>query len=89
MHNTKKSFFKMLKIYLQLKNALIKFLNIKSIIVLKMETKNLIKNRLGKVLAKSYLLIGRTHKDLLSFSIVRFASLKKDKWRQVYEPFKI
>ena len=47
----------MLKIYLQLKNALIKFLNIKSIIVLKMETKNLIKNRLGKNLTKSNLTI--------------------------------
>ena len=45
MHNTKNSFLKMLKIYLQLRNTLIKFLNIKSIIVLKMETKNLIKNR--------------------------------------------
>ena len=33
--------------------------------VLKMETKNLIKNRLGKNLAKSYLLIGKTHDDLL------------------------
>ena len=43
MHNTKNSFLKMLKIYLQLRNALIK-----SIIVLKMETKNLIKNGLGK-----------------------------------------
>ena len=45
MHNTKNSFLKMLKIYLQLRSTLIKFLNIKSIIVLKMETKNLIKNR--------------------------------------------
>ena len=33
--------------------------------VLKMETKNLIKDRLGKHLAKSYLLIGKTHEDLL------------------------
>ena len=33
----------MLKIYLQLRNALLKFLNMKSITVLKMETKNLIK----------------------------------------------
>ena len=65
MHNTKNSFLKMLKIYLQLRNTLIKFLNIKSIIVLKMETKNLIKNRLGKNLAKSYLLIGKTHENLL------------------------
>ena len=30
-----------------------------------METKNLIKNRLGKNLTKSYLLIGKTYKDLL------------------------
>ena len=43
MHNTKNSFLKMLKIYLQLRSTLIKL-----IIVLKMETKNLIKNRLGK-----------------------------------------
>ena len=55
----------MLKIYSQLRNALKKFLNIKLIIVLKMETKNLIKNRLGKNLTKSYLLIGKTHEDLL------------------------
>ena len=33
----------MLKIYLQLRNASLKFLNMKSITVLKMETKNLIK----------------------------------------------
>ena len=55
----------MLKIYLQLRSTLIKFLNIKSIIVLKMETKNLIKNRLVNNLTKSYLLIGKPHKDLL------------------------
>ena len=65
MHNTKNSFLKMLKIYLQLRNTLIKFLNIKTLIVLKMETKNLIKNRLGKNLTKSYLLIGKTHENLL------------------------
>ena len=65
MHNTKNSFLKMLKIYLQLRSTLIKFLNIKLIIVLKMETKNLIKNRLGKNLTKLYLLIGKTHEDLL------------------------
>ena len=65
MHNSKNSFLKMLKIYLQLRSTLIKFLNIKLIIVLKMETKNLIKNRLGKNLTKSYLLIGKAHKDLL------------------------
>ena len=63
MHNTNISFLKMLKIYLQLRNALIKFLNIKSIIVLKMETENLIKYRLGKNLL--YLLIGKTHENLL------------------------
>ena len=44
MHNTKNPFLKMLKIYLQLRSTLIKFLNIKLIIILKMETKNLIKN---------------------------------------------
>ena len=43
MHDAKKSFLKMLKIYLQLRGTFIKFLNIKSIIVLKMETKNVIK----------------------------------------------
>ena len=52
MHNTKNSFIKMLKLYLQLRSTLIKLLNIKLIIVLKMETKNLIKNRLGKNLTK-------------------------------------
>ena len=57
MHNIKNSFLKMLKIYLQLRSTLIKFLNIKLIIVLKMETKNLIKNRLGKNLTKSNLTI--------------------------------
>ena len=31
MHNTKKSFLKMLKIHLQLRNTLIEFSNIKSI----------------------------------------------------------
>ena len=65
MNNTKNSFLKMLKIYLQLRNTLMKFLIITSIIVLKIETKNLIKNRLGKNLTKSYLLIGKTHEDLL------------------------
>ena len=55
----------MLKICLQLRNALIKFLNIKSIIVLKLETEIFIKNRLEKNLTKSYLLIGKAHKDLL------------------------
>ena len=65
MNNTKNSFLKMLKIYLQLRNTLMKFLIITSIIVLKMETKNLIKNRLGKNLTKSYLLTGKTHEDLL------------------------
>ena len=65
MHNTKNSFLKILKIYLQLISTLIKFLNVKLIIVLKMETKNLIKNMLGKNLTKSYLLIGKVHEDLL------------------------
>ena len=45
MHNNKNSFLKMLKVYLQLRSTLIKFLNIKSIIILKIETKNLIKNK--------------------------------------------
>ena len=48
MHNTKNSFLKMLKIYLQLRSTLIKFLNIKLIIVLKMETKNLIRKEARK-----------------------------------------
>ena len=55
----------MLKIYLQLRSTLIKYLNIKLIIALIMKTKNLIKNRLGKKLTKSYLLIDKAHKDLL------------------------
>ena len=58
MHNTKNSFLKMLKFYLKLRNELIEFLIIKSIIILKMETKNMLKNELGKKLAKFYLLIG-------------------------------
>ena len=66
MHNTKNLFLKMLKIYLQLRRStLIKFLNIKLIIFLKVETKSLVKNRLGKNLTKSYLLIGKAHEDLL------------------------
>ena len=65
MNNTKNSFLKMLKIYSQLRNTLMKFLIMTSIIVLKMETKNLIKNRVGKNLTKSYLLIGKTHEDFL------------------------
>ena len=76
MHNTKNSFLKMFKIYLQLRSTLIKFLNIKLIIILKMETKNLIKNRLGKNLTKLYLLIGKAHDDLLQVFIVRYASLE-------------
>ena len=65
MHNTKNSFLKMLKIYLQLRNTLAKFLNIKSTIVLKLETKNLIRNRLGKNLTKAYLLTSKAQEDLL------------------------
>ena len=65
MNNTKNSFLKMLKIYSQLRNTLMKFLIMTSIIVLKMETKNLIKSRVGKNLTKSYLLIGKTHEDFL------------------------
>ena len=70
MHNTK-NYIKMLKIYLQLRSTLIKFINIKLIIVLKMETKNLIKNRLGKNLTKLHLLIGKPHDDLLQVFIAR------------------
>ena len=65
MQNTKNSFLKMLKIYLQLRNTLAKFLNIKSTIVLKLETKNLIRNRLGKNLTKAYLLTSKAQEDLL------------------------
>ena len=65
MNNTKNSLLKMLKIYLQLRITLIKFLNIKPIIILKVETKNLIKIRLWKNLTKPYLLIGKAHEDLL------------------------
>ena len=39
MHNNKISLIKILKTNLQLKNALIRFLHIRSIAVLKMETK--------------------------------------------------
>ena len=65
MHNTKNSFLKMLTIYLQLRNALIKFSNVKSNVVLEMETKKLIKNKLGKNLITLYLLTGKAHEDLL------------------------
>ena len=65
MHNTKNYFLKMFKIYLQLRNALIKFSNIKSIVVLKLETKKLVKNGLGKNLTNLYLLSGKAHEDLL------------------------
>ena len=65
MHNTKNSLLKMLKIYSQLRSTLIIFLNIKSTIFLKMETKNLIKNRSRKNLTKSYSLIGKTDEDWL------------------------
>ena len=41
-----------------------------------METKNLIKSRLGKNLTKLYLLIGKAHDDLLQVFIVRYASLE-------------
>ena len=80
MHNIKNSFLRMLKIYLHLRNTLIKFLNIKPIIVLKMEAKNLIKNRLRKNLTMSNLLIGKTHEDLLQdkfMSHLRFKNLFK------------
>ena len=54
----------MLKICLHLRNALIKFLIIEPIVVLKMETKKLIKNGLGKNLTKSYLLIGKIRETI-------------------------
>ena len=76
MHNTKNSFLKWLKIYLQSRSKLIKFLNIKLIIVLKMETKNLMENRLGKKLNKIYLLIGKDLDDLLQVFITTYASLE-------------
>ena len=41
-----------------------------------METKNLIKNRLGKNLTKLYLLIGKPRDDLLQVFIARHASLE-------------
>ena len=65
LHNAKNSSLKMLKIYLQLRNALLKFFNIKSIVVLKLETKKLIKNGPGKKLTKSCLFTGKTHEDFL------------------------
>ena len=76
MHNTKNSFLKMLKIYLKLRSTLITFLNIKLVIVLKMETKNLIKNMLGKNLTKLYLLISKAQDDSLQVFNVRYASLE-------------
>ena len=65
MHNIKNSFLKMLTIYLQLRNALIRFSNVKSNVALEMETKKLIKNKLGKNLIKLYLLTDKAHEDLL------------------------
>ena len=55
MHDNKNPFLKMLEIYLELRNAFIKFMNMKSIAVLKLKTKKLIKNGLGKKLTKLYL----------------------------------
>ena len=49
IHNNKNSFLKILKMYLQLKNALIKFVKIKAIVDLKMETKKQIKSGRGKL----------------------------------------
>ena len=76
MHNTKGLFSTLLKIYLQLRNALVKFLNRKSIIVLNIETKPLIKNGLGKNLIKSYLLIGKTNEDMLYLCFSPFSFLR-------------
>ena len=91
MYNTKNSFLTILKIYLQLRNALTKILNIKLIIILKMETKNLIKNGLGKNVIKSYLLL-KPMKICYNYAFCSFfpdSNFKQGKWRQVYEPFKI
>ena len=52
MHDNKNPFLKMLEIYLELRNAFIKFMNMKPIAVLKLKTKKLIKNGLGKKLTK-------------------------------------
>ena len=76
MHNTKNACVKMLKMYLQLRSISIKFLDLKLIIVLKMDTKNLIKNKLGKNLTKLYLLIGKAHDDSLQVFIASNASLE-------------
>ena len=61
----------MLKIYLQIRNALIKNLYIKSVGALKIETKKVVKKRLGKKLTKSYLFTGKTHE----FAITKLFAL--------------
>ena len=69
IHNTKNSFLEKLKIYLQLRNALIKFSILKSIVALKMKTKKLIKNGFGKNLTRLHLLTGKAHEVYETFKI--------------------
>ena len=48
MHNTKKIILENVKNIFRIKKCIMKFLNIKSIAILKMQTKKLIKNGPGK-----------------------------------------
>ena len=77
MHNTKNYFLKMFKIYSQLRNALIKFSNIKSIVVLKLETKKLVENGLGKNLTNLYLLSGKPMRIYYKYGFRSFLSQKQ------------
>ena len=49
MHNTKKIILENVKNIFRTKKCIMKFLNIKSIAILKMQTKKLIKNGPGKI----------------------------------------
>ena len=49
MHNTKKIILENVKNIFRIKKCIMKFLNIKSIAILKMQTKKLIKNGPGKI----------------------------------------
>ena len=49
MHNTKKIILENVKNIFRIKKCMMKFLNIKSIAILKMQTKKLIKNGPGKI----------------------------------------
>ena len=49
MHNTKKIILENVKNVFRIKKCIMKFLNIKSIAILKMQTKKLIKNGPGKI----------------------------------------